>query len=70
LIADRYPVFWVLPSGKKVDYFLTLLERGRLQTLPVTYDVRTKQGFETAASGVRLWLSVCGIYGEMRGGES
>ena len=40
-------------GGKNVYYFLTPLERGRLQTLPVAYDVRTKQWFDTAASGVR-----------------
>ena len=40
-------------GGKSVYYFLTPLERGRLQTLPVAYDVRTKKWFDTAASGVR-----------------
>jgi tetratricopeptide (TPR) repeat protein len=40
-------------GGKNVYYFLTPLARGRLQTLPVAYDVRTKQWFDTAASGVR-----------------
>ena len=40
-------------GGKNVYYFLTPLERGRLQTLPVAYDVRAKEWFDTAASGVR-----------------
>ncbi len=40
-------------GGKNVYYFLTPLERGRLQTLPVAYDVRTEKWFDTAASGVR-----------------
>jgi tetratricopeptide (TPR) repeat protein len=40
-------------GGKNVYYFLTPLERGRLQTLPVAYDVRAKKWFDTAASGVR-----------------
>ncbi len=40
-------------GGKNVYYFLTPTERGRLQTLPVAYDVRTKEWFDTAASGVR-----------------
>jgi tetratricopeptide (TPR) repeat protein len=40
-------------GGKNVYYFLTQLERGRLQTLPVAYDVRAKEWFDTAASGVR-----------------
>jgi len=40
-------------GGKNVYYFLTPMERGRLQTLPVAYDVRKKEWFDTAASGVR-----------------
>ena len=40
-------------GGKNVYYFLTQLERGRLQTLPIAYDVRTREWFDTAASGVR-----------------
>jgi len=40
-------------GGKNVYYFLTSLERGRLQTLPVAYDVRSRKWFDTAASGVR-----------------
>jgi tetratricopeptide (TPR) repeat protein len=48
----KYPILHVL-GGKNVYYFLTPLARGRLQTLPVAYDVRTKQWFDTAASGVR-----------------
>jgi tetratricopeptide (TPR) repeat protein len=47
----KYPILYAL-GGKNVYYFLTPLERGRLQTLPVAYDVRTKQWFDTAASGV------------------
>ncbi|MBM4025089.1 MAG: ammonia-forming cytochrome c nitrite reductase subunit c552 [Planctomycetes bacterium] len=49
---SRLPILHVL-GGKNVYYFLTPLERGRLQTLPLAYDVRTKQWFDTAASGVR-----------------
>ena len=40
-------------GGKNVYYFLTPLEKGRLQTLPVAYDVHKKQWFDTALSGVR-----------------
>jgi len=40
-------------GGKNVYYFLTTMERGRLQTLPAAYDVRTRKWFDTAASGVR-----------------
>ena len=40
-------------GGKNVYYFLTPLERGRLQVLPVAYDVQKKTWYDTAASGVR-----------------
>jgi tetratricopeptide (TPR) repeat protein len=49
---NKYPILHAL-GGKNVYYFLTPLARGRLQTLPVAYDVRTRQWFDTAASGVR-----------------
>jgi len=48
----KYPMVHAL-GGKNVYYFLTPMERGRLQTLPVAYDVRKKEWFDTAASGVR-----------------
>lgn len=48
----KYPIRHAL-GGKNVYYFLAPLERGRLQTLPVAYDVLTKQWFDTAASGIR-----------------
>jgi len=48
----KYPIEQVL-GGKNVYYFLTPLERGRLQTLPVAYDVTKKVWFDTAASGIR-----------------
>ncbi|MCX6867375.1 MAG: tetratricopeptide repeat protein, partial [Verrucomicrobia bacterium] len=40
-------------GGKNVYYFLTPLERGWLQVLPVAYDVRRKEWFDTTASAVR-----------------
>jgi len=40
-------------GGRNVYYFLTPMERGRLQTLPIAYDVRAREWFDTAASGVR-----------------
>ena len=48
----RHSIAQVL-GGKNVYYFLTTLERGRLQTLPVAYDVRKKEWFDTAESAVR-----------------
>jgi len=40
-------------GGKNVYYFLTPFPKGRLQTLPVAYDINKKVWFDTAASGVR-----------------
>jgi tetratricopeptide (TPR) repeat protein len=40
-------------GGKNVYYFLTPFTKGRLQTLPVAYDVNRKEWFDTAASGMR-----------------
>jgi tetratricopeptide (TPR) repeat protein len=48
----KYRIEHVL-GGKNVYYFLTPLEKGRLQTLPVAYDVRKKEWFDTAGSGIR-----------------
>src|SRR5208337_4568143 len=47
-----YPIVHVL-GGKNAYYFLTPLEKGRLQVLPVAYDVPKKTWYDTAASGVR-----------------
>jgi len=48
----QYKIEHVL-GGKNVYYFLTPLGKGRLQTLPLAYDVKKKEWFDTAASGVR-----------------
>ncbi len=50
--AQKYLIQEVM-GGKNVYYFLTPWKRGRLQVLPVAYDVNTKQWYDTAASGVR-----------------
>ena len=55
--GKRYRIVHVL-GGKNVYYFLTPLDRGRLQTLPVAYDLHHKQWFDTAASGVRHFPGV------------
>jgi tetratricopeptide (TPR) repeat protein len=47
-----YQIEYVL-GGKNVCYFLTPLKKGRLQTLPVAYDVNRKEWFDTSASGIR-----------------
>ncbi len=48
----RYPITQAL-GGKNVFYFLTPLERGWLQVLPVAYDVRRQEWFDTTASAMR-----------------
>jgi len=48
----KYPIAHAM-GGKNVYYFLAPLERGRLQVLPVAYDVHKKAWFDTTASGVR-----------------
>ena len=40
-------------GGKNAYYFLTQMAKGRLQVLPVAYDVKKKTWYDTAASGVR-----------------
>lgn len=50
--AVDLPIVHVL-GGKNVYYFLTPWERGRLQVLPLAYDVRSKRWFDVPASGVR-----------------
>jgi tetratricopeptide (TPR) repeat protein len=48
----KYPIVQVM-GGKNVFYFLTPLERGWLQVLPVAYDVRRREWFDTTASAMR-----------------
>jgi tetratricopeptide (TPR) repeat protein len=48
----QYPIVQAM-GGKNVFYFLTPLERGWLQVLPVAYDVRRKEWFDTTASAMR-----------------
>ncbi len=51
------PIAQVL-GGKNVVYFLTPLERGLLQVLPVAYDVNRREWFSTAGSAVRHFEDV------------
>ena len=51
-----YPIAHVM-GGKNVYYFLTPWERGRLQVLPVAYDVHRNEWFDAAASAVRHFAS-------------
>jgi tetratricopeptide (TPR) repeat protein len=49
---QRYPIAQTM-GGKNVFYFLTPLERGWLQVLPVAYDVRRQEWFDTTVSAMR-----------------
>lgn len=51
------PIVQVL-GGKNVCYFLTPLDRGLLQVLPVAYDMNRKEWFSTAGSAVRHFAGV------------
>lgn len=55
----QYPIAHAL-GGKNVFYFLTPLERGRLQTLPLAYDIHEKEWFDTALSGLRHFIGQVG----------
>lgn len=48
----KYPVQWAL-GGKNVFYFLTPLEKGKLQTIPLAYDVRREKWYNNPQSAVR-----------------
>ncbi|GKT10988.1 hypothetical protein DSTSK_42930 [Desulforhabdus sp. TSK] len=50
--TKKFPIAHAL-GGKNVFYFLTPLEKGRLQTLPVAYDVKKGEWLNMAASGIR-----------------
>ena len=55
--SKTHPIVQVL-GGKDVCYFLTPLERGLLQVLPVAYDVKRKEWYSTAGSAVRHFAGV------------
>jgi tetratricopeptide (TPR) repeat protein len=54
---SKYPMEYAM-GGKDVYYFLTPMDRGRLQVLPLAYDVRKKSWFDTVASGIRHFQDV------------
>jgi tetratricopeptide (TPR) repeat protein len=53
----KYPIAYAM-GGKNVYYFLTPMDRGRLQVLPLAYDVQRKSWFDTAASGIRHFQDI------------
>jgi tetratricopeptide (TPR) repeat protein len=48
----NYDVVWVL-GGKNVYYFLTPLENGKLQTIPLAYNLNTKKWYNNPQSALR-----------------
>jgi tetratricopeptide (TPR) repeat protein len=54
---NKYPIVHAM-GGKNVYYFLTPMDRGRLQVLPLAYDVRRKSWFDTAKSGIRHFQDI------------
>ena len=53
----NYPIAHAM-GGKNVFYFLTPMDRGRLQVLPLAYDVQRKSWFDTALSGIRHFQDI------------
>jgi tetratricopeptide (TPR) repeat protein len=53
----KYSIVHAL-GGKNVYYFLAPMERGRLQVLPLAFDVQKKSWFDTAASGIRHFQGI------------
>ena len=51
----EYPAVYVL-GGKYIYYFLTPFEKGRLQVLPLAYDVDDQEWYNTPASAVRHFV--------------
>jgi len=50
--VKKHKVEWAL-GGKNVFYFLTPLEKGKLQTIPLAYDVRRETWYNNPESAVR-----------------
>nr|MBD3622439.1 ammonia-forming cytochrome c nitrite reductase subunit c552 [Sunxiuqinia sp.] len=59
-VQKDYEVLWAL-GGKNVYYFLTAWEGGRLQTLPLAYDVHTRQWYNNPESAVRHFPNMNGV---------
>jgi len=53
----NHPIAHVM-GGKNIYFFLTPYERGRLQVLPVAYDLGRKQWYDVSASGLRHFTDV------------
>ncbi len=53
--GGKFPILHAL-GGKNVFYLLTPLERGKLQVLPLAYDVNKKEWFDATGSMVRHFI--------------
>ncbi len=51
--GNNYPLELVL-GGKYVYYFLTPLDKGKWQTLPLGYDIKAKEWFDITGSSMRV----------------
>jgi tetratricopeptide (TPR) repeat protein len=50
--THKYDLLWAL-GGKNVFYFLTSMEKGKLQTVPLAFDIRTQTWYNNPESAVR-----------------
>jgi tetratricopeptide (TPR) repeat protein len=50
--SQKYDLVWAL-GGKNVFYFLTAMENGKLQTVPLAYDLKTHGWYNNPESAVR-----------------
>ncbi len=55
-VTARFPMLHAM-GGKNVIFFLTMLERGRLQVLPLAYDVIDNFWYDTTGSMLRHFTS-------------
>ncbi len=51
-VLKEYPLVWSL-GGRNVFCFLTPLDKGKLQTIPLAYDMNREQWFNYPASSIR-----------------
>lgn len=51
-VSKNYEITYAL-GGKNVFYFLTPMEKGKLQTIPLAYDLRVKNWYNNPESAVR-----------------
>lgn len=54
---NRYQARWAL-GGRNIYYFLTPFPGGRLQTMPLAYDINQKEWYSNPASAVRHFVDL------------